>query len=129
MKQVAGRLRLDLAQYRELAAFAQFGSELDKTTQAQLVRGERMVELLKQDQYQPMALSDQVIGLFAGVQGYLDDIAVTEVRKFEQELLAFIEAKYPDIRHEIQTKKVLEPAIQKGLEDAIRKLKEDRKGL
>ncbi|MBI3616359.1 MAG: F0F1 ATP synthase subunit alpha [Candidatus Omnitrophica bacterium] len=123
MKQVAGRLRLDLAQYRELAAFAQFGSELDKTTQAQLTRGERMVELLKQDQYQPMALEDQVISVFAGVQGYLDDLPVAQVRAFERTLRAFVEKSYPDILHEIRTKKMIEPAVEQKLKEAIGKLK------
>ncbi len=123
MKQVAGRLRLDLAQYRELYAFAQFGSELDKATQAQLTRGERMVELLKQDQYQPMDLANQVVGTFAGVSGLLDDIPAAKIRAFEEGLHAFVEANYPDVRHEIQTKKTLEPAIQKRLEEAITKFK------
>ena len=123
MKQVAGRLRLDLAQYRELAAFAQFGSELDKATQAQLLRGERMVELLKQDQYQPMSLADQVHSLFAAVQGYLDDLPVAKVRPFEQDLLRFVEKNYPDVQHDIQTKKVIEPAVEKKLREAIEKLK------
>ena len=123
MKQVAGRLRLDLAQYRELAAFAQFGSELDKATQAQLTRGERMVELLKQDQYQPMSLADQVVSVYAGVGGHLDNLAASNVARFERELLAFVAQEYPDIRHEIQTKKVFDPAVSKKLDEAILKLK------
>ena len=126
MKQVAGRLRLDLAQYRELAAFAQFGSELDKATQAQLTRGERMVELLKQGQYCPMPLEDQVVSVYAGVQGYLDDLPAEQVLPFEKELLAFVEKNYPDIRHEIKTKRVLEPAVQQKLDEAIKKLKAQR---
>ena len=123
MKQVAGRLRLDLAQYRELAAFAQFGSELDKATQAQLIRGERMVELLKQEQYQPMSLADQVVVIHAGIQGYLDDVPVSEVRAFEKELRAFVSASYPDILHDIQAKKLMEPPVQKKLDEAIQKFK------
>ncbi|MBI3332922.1 MAG: F0F1 ATP synthase subunit alpha [Candidatus Omnitrophica bacterium] len=123
MKQVAGRLRLDLAQYRELAAFAQFGSELDRATQAQLIRGERMVELLKQDQHQPVPLADQVIGIFAGVQGHLDELDCSRVAAFEKELVSFVEKQYPDVRHEIQTKKVLDPATQMKLGEAIQKLK------
>ncbi|MCM8794506.1 MAG: F0F1 ATP synthase subunit alpha [Candidatus Omnitrophica bacterium] len=123
MKQVAGRLRLNLAQYRELAAFAQFGSELDKATQVQLVRGERMVELLKQSQYQPMPLEDQVVSLFAGVNGYLDDLPVASVRSFEKALLDYVEKNYPDIKHEIRTKKVIEKAIEERLKSAIEKLK------
>ncbi len=124
MKQVAGRLRLNLAQYRELAAFAQFGSELDKATQAQLTRGERMVELLKQGQYQPMVLADQVVSIFAGIQGYLDDLPTAQVRAFEKELLAFVDKNYPDVRHDIQTKKIIDPAVEQKLREAIEKLKQ-----
>src|SRR5690606_4888227 len=90
MKQVAGTLRLDLAQYREMAAFAQFGSELDKATQAQLARGARMVELLKQEQYKPLAVADQVLSIYAGVNGFLDNVPVNKIREFEQGLLAYI---------------------------------------
>nr|HQU29158.1 F0F1 ATP synthase subunit alpha [Nitrospirales bacterium] len=93
MKQVAGTLRLDLAQYREMAAFAQFGSELDKATQAQLARGARMVELLKQEQYKPMPVADQVLSIFAGVNGFVDNVPVNKIREFEQGLLAFIKEK------------------------------------
>jgi F-type H+-transporting ATPase subunit alpha len=124
MKQVAGRLRLDLAQYRELAAFAQFGSELDKTTQAQLVRGERMVELLKQDQYAPMSLADQVIAIFAGIHGYLDDLPVDQIRRFERALLMYVEKEYPEIRHELERKKVIEPTLEERLRQAIEKAKQ-----
>src|SRR5687767_7819606 len=90
MKQVAGTLRLDLAQYREMAAFAQFGSELDKATQAQLARGVRMVELLKQGQYKPMPVADQVLSIYAGVNGFLDDVPVNKVSQFEEDLLHYI---------------------------------------
>ena len=90
MKQVAGTLRLDLAQYREMAAFAQFGSELDKATQAQLARGARMVELLKQEQYKPMPVADQVLSIYAGVNGFVDDVPVNKVREFEAGLLEYI---------------------------------------
>jgi F-type H+-transporting ATPase subunit alpha len=124
MKQVAGRLRLDLAQYRELAAFAQFGSELDKTTQAQLVRGERMVELLKQDQYAPMSLADQVIAIFAGIHGYLDDLPADQIRRFERALLMYVEKEYPEIRHELERKKVIEPTLEERLRQAIEKAKQ-----
>ena len=127
MKQVAGRLRLNLAQYRELAAFAQFGSELDKATQAQLVRGERMVELLKQGQYQPMALEDQIVGIFAGINGYLDDLPVGRVREFETMLQAFVRKNYPDVAHEISTKRVISPEIEQKLKGAIEKLKAEFK--
>jgi len=90
MKQVAGRLRLELAQYRELAAFAQFGSDLDAATQAQLNRGEKLVELLKQGQYEPVAVEEQVVAIFCGVTGYLDDIPTKSVRKFESELVNYV---------------------------------------
>jgi F-type H+-transporting ATPase subunit alpha len=98
MKQVAGTLRLDLAQYREMAAFAQFGSELDKATQAQLNRGVRMVELLKQGQYKPMAVADQVLSIYAGVMGFLDDVAVNRVRQFEEDLLFYVAQHHPDLK-------------------------------
>src|ERR671918_749426 len=97
MRQVAGSLRLDLAQYRELAAFAQFGSDLDKSTQAQLNRGARLVELLKQPQYQPLSVGQQVAIIYAGTNGYLDNIPVHEVRAFETELYKFIETRSPEL--------------------------------
>jgi F-type H+/Na+-transporting ATPase subunit alpha len=97
MKKVAGRLRLELAQYRELEAFAKFASDLDKATQAQLKRGQRLVELLKQDQYQPMPVEEQVVLIFAGTQGYLDELPVEAVRRFETEFLALMRAKHKDI--------------------------------
>jgi F-type H+-transporting ATPase subunit alpha len=104
MKQVAGTLRLDLAQYREMAAFAQFGSELDKATQAQLNRGVRMVELLKQGQYRPMSVGDQVLSIFAGVNGFLDDVPVNKVRQFEEDFLAYVKQKHPQVRQDVTTK-------------------------
>src|SRR5262249_26942350 len=107
MRQVAGRLRLDLAQYRALAAFAQFGSDLDKATQAQLTRGERMVELLKQGQFVPMPVEQQVLSIWAGTNGYLDDVAVAAVRKFEAEWLAFLAKTYAEVVHNVQTAKVI----------------------
>src|SRR5204863_2613923 len=110
MRQVAGRLRLDLAQYRALAAFAQFGADLDKTRQAQLTRGERMVELLKQDQYVPMTVEHQVISIFTGSGGYLDDLPVEAVRKFEREFLAFVDKQYAEIPHNIRTNKEISKA-------------------
>jgi len=108
MKQVAGTLRLDLAQYRELAAFSQFGSELDKATQAQLARGARMVELLKQEQYKPMHVADQVLSLYAGVNGFLDDVPIKKVREFEAGLLEYIQDKHPKIREEVVSKKKID---------------------
>lgn len=119
MKQVAGRLRLDLAQYRELAAFAQFGSELDKATQAQLIRGERMVEILKQGQYEPLPLSKQVLIIYVGTRGFLDDLPVDSIRRFEVDFYKYIEKNYPDIEHEIETKKELSDALTQKLDNAI----------
>ncbi|PKM82209.1 MAG: F0F1 ATP synthase subunit alpha [Firmicutes bacterium HGW-Firmicutes-14] len=104
MKQVAGRLRLDLAQYRELAAFAQFGSDLDKATQARLARGERMVEVLKQGQYNPMPVQDQVMVIFTAVNGYLDDLPVERISKFEEDFLKFMHSSKPEIGKEIAEK-------------------------
>jgi F-type H+-transporting ATPase subunit alpha len=97
MKQVAGSLRLDLANYRSLAAFAQFGSDLDKSTQATLNRGARMVELLKQGRYVPMPVADQVLAIFAGTKGYLDGIEVERVQPFRDEFIAFANSAYPAI--------------------------------
>src|SRR5512146_318594 len=101
MKQVAGTLRLDLAQYREMAAFAQFGSELDKATQMQLARGVRMVELLKQGQYKPMPVADQVLSIYAGVNGFLDDVPVDKVQQFEVDLLHYVQQHHPEVKKEI----------------------------
>jgi F-type H+-transporting ATPase subunit alpha len=103
MKQVAGTLRLDLAQYREMAAFAQFGSELDKATQMQLARGVRMVELLKQGQYKPMPVGDQVLSIYAGVNGFLDDVSVDKVQQFESDLLHYVQQHHPDLKKEVTT--------------------------
>lgn len=108
MKQVAGTLRLDLAQYREMAAFAQFGSELDKATQAQLSRGARMVELLKQEQYKPMPVADQVLSIFAGVNGFVDDVPVHNVREFEEGLLAYVKEQHPQLRDDVVAKKKID---------------------
>ena len=123
MRKVAGRLRLDLASYRALAAFAQFGSDLDKATQAQLTRGERMVELLKQDQYVPMPVEQQVVSIFTGTQGHLDDIPVEAVRRFEREFLAFIEKSYPEVPHNIRTTKDLSDADSQRLGEAVKQFK------
>jgi F-type H+-transporting ATPase subunit alpha len=119
MKQVAGTLKLELAQYREMAAFAQFGSDLDKATQAQLERGIRLVEVLKQPQYQPMSLGEQVTILFAGAKGYLDKYEVAKLKVFEKELLAFVKGKYPDIMTEIDDKKVISPDLEKKMKDIM----------
>jgi F-type H+-transporting ATPase subunit alpha len=126
MKQVAGTLRLDLAQYREMAAFAQFGSELDKATQAQLARGSRMVELLKQGQYAPLAVAQQIISIFAGINGFVDDLPVGEVRRFEEELLRYIDAEQKLLRLEIAKKKALDPDLTAKLKAAITEFKAKR---
>ncbi len=121
MRQVAGTLRLDLAQYRELAAFAQFGSEqLDKATQAQLARGQRLVEILKQDQYQPLPVEKQVLIIFAGANRFLDDIEVSECRRFERELYPFIETNYPGIFKTLREKKAFDDALARGNDQGAR---------
>jgi len=120
MKKVSGRLRLDLAQYRELAAFAQFGSDLDKATHAQLMRGERMVELLKQDQYQPYSLHKQVMIIYAGGAGHLDNIPVSDVRNFEKDLLKFMDERYPDVGVQIEKNRALTDDLIRKMDEAVR---------
>ncbi|MGD2142883.1 MAG: F0F1 ATP synthase subunit alpha [Anaerolineae bacterium] len=121
MKQVAGQLRLDMAQFRELAAFAQFGSELDPATQRRLERGSRLTEILKQRQYEPVPLAEQVIIIYAGTHGYASEVPVEEMRKYEQNLLAFMRAKHSEIVHGIATEKEMtedtEQALQLALSD------------
>ncbi|MBI3323666.1 MAG: F0F1 ATP synthase subunit alpha [Candidatus Omnitrophica bacterium] len=124
MKKVAGRLRLDLAQYRELVAFTQFGSELDKATQAQLIRGERMVEILKQDQYQPMSLAHEVAIIYVGGQGHLDELSKDSVKPFEAAFHKFLDEQFPDAIHEIDTTKDLAEPIAKRLDEAVAKCKQ-----
>ncbi len=119
MKQVAGTLKLDLAQYRELAAFAQFGSDLDKATQAQLDRGVRLVEILKQPQFQPMSLGMQVAILFAGTRGFLDKYDVDKLKNYEPQMLSFVESKYPDVLKEIDEKQVISPDLEKKMRDIL----------
>ena len=119
MKQVAGTLKLDLAQYRELAAFAQFGSDLDKSTQAQLDRGVRLVELLKQPQFKPMSLGEEVTILFAGSRGFIDKVDVDKVLVYEQQLLSFVKSKHPDILKEIDEKQVISPDLEKKMKDML----------
>jgi F-type H+-transporting ATPase subunit alpha len=125
MRQVAGTLRLDLAQYRELAAFAQFGSDLDKSTQAQLNRGARLVEILKQPQYEPLPVDRQVSIIFAGTNGYLDNIAVSDVRAFEIELYKFIENRHPQIFTGIVEKKQLDDQLKAALDAAVKEFAGD----
>ncbi|MBO8130603.1 MAG: F0F1 ATP synthase subunit alpha [Candidatus Marinimicrobia bacterium] len=123
MKQVAGSLRLDLAQYRELETFSKFGSELDASARNLLIRGETLTELLKQDQYEPMPVEEQILILFAGVNGFFDDIDIDEVRKFEKELINFIKINKPDIIKEINEKKVISKQLEEKLRESIKKFK------
>ena len=123
MKQVAGKLRLDLAQYREMAAFAQFGSDLDAATQGQLHRGERLVELLKQPQYKPLSVVQQIISIFAGVRGLVDDIPVADIQKFESGLLNFIDDKHQSLIEKIDAAKKLDDDSEAQLKAAIEEFK------
>ncbi len=124
MKQVAGQLRLDLAQYREMAAFAQFGSDLDPATQAQLSRGERLVELLKQDQYRPLSVVQQIISIFAGVKGLLDDIKPSDIQKFEAGFLNFMEEKHKGVMDAIAEAKKLDDDTEAKIRSALKEYKE-----
>ena len=123
MKQVAGTMRLDLAQYRELAAFAQFGSDLDKSTKAKLERGARLVELLKQPQYQPMSTQEQVASMYAATRGYMDDVPVASIQSFERELLEYLRSAKGSILEDIKTREKLDDDIEGRLKDAILEFK------
>jgi F-type H+-transporting ATPase subunit alpha len=123
MKQVAGTLRLDLAQYREMAAFAQFGSDLDAATQKQLNRGARLVELLKQGQYQPLAVEQQVVIIYAGTNGYVDDLPVAALKRYEQELFAFISSRHPDVFADILQKRELDGDLRGKLNKVLEEFK------
>src|SRR6202451_839093 len=123
MRQVAGTLRLDLAQYRELAAFAQFGSELDKATQAQLARGQRLTQILKQGQYQPLPFSKQILIIFAGTQGLLDDMEVSSLRDFEKGLYQYVETSNPGIYKGIEEKKTLDDELKASMTKTIKEYK------
>jgi F-type H+-transporting ATPase subunit alpha len=125
MKQVAGTLRLDLAQFRELQAFAQFGSDLDKATQAQLARGQRLTEVLKQPQYQPMDVEKQVLLIWAATNGYIDDIAVEDVRQFESNLLKFVESSHPGVLAAIADKKSITDEIKGDLKQLLDDFKDE----
>ena len=124
MRQVAGSLRLDLAQYRELAAFAQFGSDLDKATQAQLARGARLVEILKQPQYQPIPVEKQVAIIFAATNKYLDDVDPKDAQRFEKELFRYLDTSHGEVLEAIRTKKVLDDEVKKALDGALREFKD-----
>ena len=123
MKKVAGRMRLDLAQYREVQAFSQFASDLDKSTRDQLERGARLVEILKQPQYQPMPVEQQVTIIYAGYNGYLDDLPVASIRKFENEFHPFMAEKYPDVLEKIRRSKDLDKDAEADLIKAIEAFK------
>ena len=124
MKKVSGTLRLDLAQFRELAAFAQFGSDLDAATKAQIDRGQRTTEILKQPQYNPYPVEDQVMAIYVGVKGYLDDIEVDEVVNFEKQLLDFMHTNHPEVGESIRTEKKLIEETEENLRKAIAEFKE-----
>jgi F-type H+/Na+-transporting ATPase subunit alpha len=126
MRQVAGKLRLDLAQYRELAAFAQFGSELDKSALAQIARGQRMIELLKQDEHKPMPFEQQIAVIFAGTSGYLDEVPVADIRKFEESFLAFLKSSHAEILGDIRDKKEITEDNKQALVLAIDAFKKER---
>ena len=123
MRSVAGTLRLDLAQYRAMAAFAQFASDLDAKTRAQLERGARLVEILKQGQYVPLPVEKQILIIFAGTSGLLDDLPVSELRRFEEELYKFVESKHSTVLPDIATKKALDDDLKKRMKDAIEAFK------
>jgi F-type H+-transporting ATPase subunit alpha len=124
MRQVAGTLKLELAQYRELAAFASFGSDLDKATQAQLNRGQRLVELLKQNQFSPLPFSKQILIIFAGTGGFLDDLPVNQVRDFESELYKYVDATHAGLLRTIMEKKILDDSLKAQLTDVIKQAKQ-----
>ncbi|MEW6456473.1 MAG: F0F1 ATP synthase subunit alpha [Acidobacteriota bacterium] len=128
MKKVAGTLRLDLAQYRELATFAQFGSDLDKATIAQLNRGEKLTEILKQDQYKPYPVENQIVIIYAGTHGFLDDLEIEKINFYEEELYKYIETNFPEIFNELREKKDLDEDLEKRLDLSIKRFTEEFKG-
>jgi F-type H+-transporting ATPase subunit alpha len=126
MKQVAGTLRIDLAQFRELAAFAQFGSDLDKSTQSQLERGRRLTEILKQGQYKPMPVENQVFIIWTVTNGLADDIAVEDLRRFEEDIFKFIEGSHPAVLSTIRDKKTIDDDLKAAMREAIEDFKSTR---
>jgi len=124
MRQIAGSLRLDLAQYREMAAFAQFGSDLDATTQRLLSRGSRLVEILKQDQYQPFPVERQILSLYAGTNGYVDQLPESALKKYETELHRFVENRYPEVFNEIRSKRELNDEIKEKMNAVLKEFNE-----
>ena len=127
MKKVAGSIKLELAQYREMAAFAQFGSDLDASTQQLLNRGAKLTELLKQDQYSPMTVAEQVISVFTGVKGYLDDVDLGKIKKFEKDIIEKIKSEKPEIIENITSSGKLEENTEKLLIEIIQEYKKDNK--
>lgn len=127
MKKIAGPIRVELAQYRDLASFAQFGSELDKTTQETLAQGERIMEVLKQPQYKPMSVEHQVLILFAVTRKYLMDIEVEDIRRFETEFMEFIDTKYSNIVETIREKQEIDETLEKQIDGAIKEFKSNFK--
>jgi F-type H+-transporting ATPase subunit alpha len=125
MRQVAGSLRLDLAQYRELAAFAQFGSDLDKATQAQLNRGARLTEVLKQPQYQPLPVERQVLIIFAGGNGFLDQVPTTDVQRYEAELYRFLETRHSQLLATLAEKKAIDDQLKETALSALREFAQE----
>jgi len=123
MKQVAGSLRLDLAQYREMAAFAQFGSDLDKATQAQLARGSRLVEILKQPQYKPLPVEKQILIIFTGTNGHLEMYPESALQRYEEELYKLVESQYPEVFKEIREKKALDSDLEKKVKSILEEFK------
>ena len=119
MKQVAGRIKLELAQYREMAAFSQFASDLDASTQRLLARGSRLTEILKQPQFSPVPVEEQVVSIFAGTRGYLDTIPVSEISRFEASMLRELRATHPELIAAIRTEQEISPAVEKGLSECI----------
>jgi F-type H+/Na+-transporting ATPase subunit alpha len=125
MRQVAGTLKLDLAQFRELAAFAQFGSDLDKVTQNQLNRGRRLTEILKQPQFSPLSTPKEILIIFAGTNGFLDDLKVEDIRAFETGLYPYVDSKYADLLKEIMDKKTLDDNLKKRIEGLLNDYKQN----
>ena len=127
MKKVAGSIKLELAQYREMAAFAQFGSDLDASTQKLLNRGSKLTELLKQDQYSPMTVAEQVISVFTGVKGFLDDIELNEIKQFEKDVIDKVKSEKPEVIDSIESSGKLEENTEKLLSQIIEEYKKGKK--
>ena len=126
MKQVAGTLRIDLAQFRELAAFAQFGSDLDKSTQSQLERGKRLTEILKQPQYKPMDVLEQVLIIWAVTNGLADDVAVEDLKRFEEELTVFAKEAHPGMLNTLREKRSIDDDLKAAMKEAVEDFKATR---